>query len=257
MLPARTWRLSHAQYARAVEQFLGVTPDTSGFEPELDNGVFPNMAGSGIVGTALAHDYYDSAERIAAQLTPDALSRLNAGLPLTAANAQSFLGAAIRRAFRRPASPEDLAAYAELFEAEPASEGDPASPYRAVVRALLSSPYFLYRTELGSDPAQERFELTAYELASLLSFSLQGTPPSDALLAAADSGAITDAAQIATLLDTPLAAAQLERFLIEWLEIHDFDQLANDPGPFPDFAPHRHTDQARPGADVVLRIRAG
>src|SRR6187401_3216512 len=32
-LPARTWLLTPEQYARAVQSFLGVTPDVSGFDP--------------------------------------------------------------------------------------------------------------------------------------------------------------------------------------------------------------------------------
>ena len=47
-----------------------------------------------------------------------------------------------------------------------------------VVRTMLQSPHFLYRTELG--PAGE--PLTGYETASKLSFWLRGTTPSDALL---------------------------------------------------------------------------
>lgn len=238
-LPARTWRLSHAQYARAVQQFLGVIADNSSFQPELDNGVYPNMSGSGLVDAVLAHDYYDSAERIASQVPTHTLAQL-AGGPLTAASKAGFLSAAIRGAFRRPATSEDLQAYGELFDAEPDSEPDGSSPFRAVVRALLSSPHFLYRTELGSDPADAQFLLTPYELASFLSFSLQDSPPSAALLSAAESGEPTEvAAQIDALLDTPEATDQLTRFISQWLEIHRFDQLAKDTGPFPEFEAHK------------------
>jgi len=53
-----------------------------------------------------------------------------------------------------------------------------------VIRAMLQSPQFLYRSELG--PVGE--PLNAYELASKLSFWLLDTTPSDALLDAAAAG---------------------------------------------------------------------
>jgi hypothetical protein len=58
-----------------------------------------------------------------------------------------------------------------------------------VIRAMLSSPHFLYRTELG--PSGE--PLDGYEAASKLSFWLLGTTPSDALLDAAAAGDLDDA----------------------------------------------------------------
>jgi hypothetical protein len=239
-LSARTWRLSHAQYAEAVRSFVGVTPDTSGFEVELDNGIYPNMSGSGIVRAQLAQDYYDSADTLSAVLSEEQLAALIAGRPLQPSEQQAFVASAIRRAFRRPATPDDLAAYGEIFELSLSTpDSDTAAPFRAVIRALLASPYFLYRTEIGEDASQPKFKLTAYELASLLSFSALGSPPSETLLAAADSGELsTDgsvARHVAALLDSPEAAAQEQRFLGQWLEIHDFDALDKDATLFPDF----------------------
>jgi hypothetical protein len=50
--------------------------------------------------------------------------------------------------------------------------------------ALLQSPHFVYRSELGDDGAR----LSGYEVASKLSFLLRNTMPSDALLDAAGRG---------------------------------------------------------------------
>src|SRR5688500_4803483 len=36
-LPARTWKLTHAQYRKTVEALLGVSVDTADLEPDLDN----------------------------------------------------------------------------------------------------------------------------------------------------------------------------------------------------------------------------
>src|SRR5581483_11640033 len=57
---------------------------------------------------------------------------------------------------------------------------------------ILMSPSFLYRFEVGTpDPADAtRVVLTPLELATRLSFFLSGSTPSDALLAAAQSGGL-------------------------------------------------------------------
>ena len=255
-LPARTWRLSHAQYAQAVRSFLGVTVDTSGFEDEIDNSLFTNMSGSGLVRTALARDYYDSAETISSALSAEQIAALIPGQALGNDAKQPFVRAAIRRAFRRPATPDDLAAYAEIFDLGADASDDATSPFRAVIRALLTSPFFLYRTEIGGDPTRTRFSLSDHEFAALLSFSLLGTPPSEALLAAADSGELSEPArlaqQVSELLELPEAATQLRAFLAQWLEIHRFDKLEKDPTLFPDFAAARPLMNAEANAMLAL-----
>ncbi|HKU44327.1 MAG TPA: DUF1588 domain-containing protein, partial [Polyangiales bacterium] len=151
-----------------------------------------------------------------------------------------FLHSAIRRAFRRPPAPEDLEAYAALYELGRENDSDGTGPFRAVIRALLTSPYFLYRTELGRDPAQPSFELTQHELASLLSFSLLDGPPPAALLEAADAGQLADsraiARQLDLLLELPEASAAFQKFLLQWLKLHHFEDLLDkDPVMFPTY----------------------
>ena len=81
-----------------------------------------------------------------------------------------------------------------------------------VIRAMLQSPYFLYRTELGEDGAA----LSGYEVASKLSFWLLGTTPSDALLDAAGAGELDTAdgaVQVATqMLEQPAASETMREF---------------------------------------------
>ena len=52
---------------------------------------------------------------------------------------------------------------------------------------MLQSPYFLYRSELGTQ-AGGTFTLTPFEVATELAYLLTGTTPDDTLLAAADYG---------------------------------------------------------------------
>ncbi len=238
-LRARTWRLTHEEYARSLQALFGVAVDVSDLEPEIDNGVYPNMSASGLVRVTLATGYYTKAEQITNALTTQQLAQFVAGGALDATAKPVFLQTAIEKGFRRPATPEDLAAYGEIFDLGAPTMTDGTGGFRAVLRALVTSPNFLYRTEIGSDPAAASFTLTDYEVASLLSYSLVGMPPSAALLAAASRSELTNQAtlgsQVSALVDTPEAAAQLGRFESQWLKIHHFIEVDKDATVFPGF----------------------
>jgi len=234
-LQARTWKLTHEQYRLSILDFLGIdvpiVDDTgvSLLEPEIHSGVYRNMALSSFVSSALADDYFTIAESVSAQLGDAQLIALIPCGQIDAACRDDFLQNAIRRAFRRPASADDVTRFAALFElgqSHAATLADPAAGFRAVVRGLLTSPYFLYRTEIGADPAQQEFSLTAHEVASFLSYSILNAPPDAALLAAAESGQLADfgslSAAVQGLLAAPAAAAQLGEFMQEWLEVFEF-----------------------------------
>jgi hypothetical protein len=234
-LPGRTWKLTHEQYRRSVQSFLGVDVvlvDESGaprLEPEVTSGVFRNMALSGFVSVALAEDYQLLAEELSAGLGEAQFLALNPCGALDATCRDAFLQTAIARAFRRPASAEDLARFGGLFDIvaqHAAALSDPAAGFRAVIEGLLTSPYFLYRTEIGSDAAQPLFQLAGHEVASFLSFSILNEPPSTELLDAAARGELTDATLLAPavqqLLETPAAATQLSQFMHEWLDVVEF-----------------------------------
>jgi hypothetical protein len=91
-----------------------------------------------------------------------------------------------------------------------------------VMRAMLQSPFFLYRTEMGATGQP----LSGYEMAAKLSLWLRGTTPSDALLdSAAGPGRLDTADGAVTLATTMLAettaTAVMRRFHGELL---DFDR---------------------------------
>jgi len=109
-----------------------------------------------------------------------------------------------RKAFRTaiPDSDPRIAAYSGLFMAE-TSFADGAS---AVISAMLQSPYFLYRSEIGDVGASgTTIRLTPYEVASSLSYLLTGTTPDETLLKAADGVQGNDAAALAKMVDDQAA----------------------------------------------------
>jgi hypothetical protein len=239
-LPARTWKLTHAQYRKTVEALLGVSVDTADLEPDLDNGVYPNMSSSHFVRVSLARGYFQKAASLAERLTAAQLSALVPGGRVSVASKAAFLIRLLEQAFRRPATAEELTAYGGIFDLG-ASSGDAALGFRAVVRAVLTSPNFLYRTEIGADPAATDFSLSGHEVASLLSYSLLDAPPSAALLDAASATTLTADTALTTAVDellaTPEATTQLASFMSAWLKLYlfDSDEVNKDERRFPAF----------------------
>ena len=236
-LPARTWKLSHEQYAKSVQSLVGKVVSIADMEAEIDNGVYPNMSGSGLVRVALATDYYDQAKAVTDALSAAELGALVPGGQLAIASKAPFLASVVERAFRRPPAQDELDAYGAIFDLG-ASGGDAALGFRSVLRALLTSPYFLYRTEIGADATAKDFQLTNYEVATLLSYSLLDMPPTAELLGAASRGELTTASTLATavstLLATPEATAELLTFASQWLKVYKFETaLSVDEPPFP------------------------
>ncbi|MGK3994266.1 DUF1588 domain-containing protein [Sorangium sp. So ce1024] len=240
-LRARAWLLTPEEYGRSVRDLLGVTVDVSDMDPVPDNGIYPNMSTSGLVRVSLAEQYAAKAEAAVLALSDQQLRALIPCGKVDATCKADFLRTAIGKAFRRPATAEDLTSYGEVFDLAAAS-GDTALGFRWALKGLMSSPYFLYRTEIGapSDEASPSFRLTDHEIATFLSYSVLGAPPSEALVAAADRGELADPAllpgHIEQLLATPGAADQLGQFLVQWLRLHTFeDEVDKFEDVFPGF----------------------
>lgn len=127
-----------------------------------------------------------------------------------------------RRAFRRPLSAAEQGRLAQLVTSG-ASQSGLAHGLELGLRAVLSSPSFLYRSEIGAPGSGGKIELGEHELASALSYFFWGTMPDELLLGAADRGELKAPArrqaEATRLLADPRAAAGLKRFAAGWLGI--------------------------------------
>jgi hypothetical protein len=198
-----------------------IADPTTGLPPETRPEEYPFdlQADDGIVTLVHATEYLAAARRVADALG-DSVERLVPGADRT-----GFVRTFGRRVFRRPLSDAEVTRYASLADVET----DPNAQRRLIVRAMLASPSFLYRSEVGVvDGGTHR--LDGYEMASALSFTLLGTTPSDALLDAAARGELdTDegvrrAAE--AMLDDPRARATLGVFARQWLGLDAIGELA-------------------------------
>jgi hypothetical protein len=141
--------------------------------------------------------------------------------------------------FRRALTDTDRQRYLDAYDAEAAlAEGNEALEWTLV--AMLNSPYFLYRFELGTLTGDGVYQLSGEEIASALSYTFSESPPSEGLLQKARQGALDTAEARLTiarqLLDTPRGHAMVEHFGKKWLHYDDVRNLVKDDAVVPGFA---------------------
>jgi len=227
----RVLRLTNEQWTNSVQTVLGLTT-----APTLAENFQSSVTGLTDFSNnenALTDidnrgwsDYQSAAEALATQVTSDAaqLSKLYAG-----SDGPGFIAAVGRRVYRRPLVAAEKTAYQKLFDSGASLSGTRsafAKGASVVLEAMLQSPYFLYRTELGAANAP----LSAYEVAAKLSLFLRNSTPDDALLdAAAGPGKLDTAEGLADLakkmLDEPAAKSVMRRFHGEWLAFGKFAEI--------------------------------
>ena len=257
-------RLTYAQYANAIHALFGddvVVAPAASLEPDL------RQAGLVAIGASFAtisprgvEQYEKAAYDVAAQvLASDArkarvLPCVPSG-PTDDACARAFATTFGRRAWRRPLSADEVAAIAGVTTKAAASLGTFEQGLAYGLAALLQSPSFLFRPAIGEpDPKTPATRYTAYEMASRLAFFLWNAPPDDALLDAAEAGAlVTDeglAREATRLLASPRAHDGLRSFVSDWLGLGELDNLSKDATLFTYYTP----DLGKTAREETLRV---
>jgi hypothetical protein len=247
----RLARLSRLQWANSVRQLLRLD-DIADIEHNVSGDALINFdteADALFVTEQLRRQLEEAAEKLADRVVaePATLAALEVANPPTDAveRARSFVTNFGFRAFRRPLTDEEVSVHLDLFDQGPTfyPELDQfAAGASMVIQALLQSPHFLYRTELGvAAGASETVALNDFEIASKLAFALTNTMPSDELLAEAQAGGLRDKATIATrageLLDGPNGVDGIANFNAQVLRLGTYAGIERDPVAFPAFTP--------------------
>ena len=168
-------------------------------------------------------DYQSASEEVAQRVAgePTTLRKLYAGT-----DGAGFIASVGRRLFRRPLTAQEVARLQPLFDMGASSGGSFATGAELVLAAMLQSPHFLYRTELG--PAGT--PLSGYEMAAKLSLWLRNTSPDLTLLDAAERGDLATPQGIATvaskLLEEPVALQVMRQFHGQLLHLGRFSELS-------------------------------
>ena len=95
-----------------------------------------------------------------------------------------------RRAYRRPATKEDVVSLLKFVDMAQAEGQTGEQGIQLAIRAMLVSPHFLFRIEHDPDPTDSAkvHEISDIELASRLSYFLWSSMPDDVLLGLAETG---------------------------------------------------------------------
>jgi hypothetical protein len=144
----------------------------------------------------------------------------------------------LRRAYRRPPTPEELARLVKLVESVQASGEKWEAGIQQAIQATLCSPKFLFRVELDDRPqSSETQPLDEFQLASRLSYFLWSSMPDDELLdlAAKKELAANLSAQVRRMLADPKSAALVDNFALQWLQIKRLKSTSPDTTLFPQF----------------------
>ncbi len=235
-------RLNQTEYRNTTRDLLGTQLDPAANFPADDVSFgFDNISQVLSVSPLLFELYEQAAQGLAAEV-------LNTGIrdsivfcdPSLASCRSDVFRELASRAWRRPASEEEVTRLQSLFdvalnEGEGVEEG-----LELAIRGILLSPHFIYRPELADDPlsAQPRL-LNDYELASRLSYFLWSSMPDQTLFEAAANGSLRDetqlGAQVDRMLSDPKAQALVDNFAGQWLRIRSLEDHVPDYASFPEW----------------------
>ena len=174
-----------------------------------------------------------------------------AGARDEAACASKILSGLARLAYRRPVTSADVSGLLDFYREARAEGGSFDAGIRAALERLLVDPDFLYRIE--SEPSNvasgSSYRVPDLELASRLSFFLWSSIPDDALLQAAERGALKDPAelerQVRRMLADRRSSALVTNFAAQWLYQRNLRIAAPDFYHFPDWDDNLRLAMAR------------
>jgi mono/diheme cytochrome c family protein len=137
------------------------------------------------------------------------------------------------RAYRRPATDEEVARFARIYEIVSSDVHTLEAALRETLAMVLVSPDFLYHTVEGDAKARP------YVLASKLSYFLWGSMPDDELMRLAAEGQLDDAAVIETQVHRLIADERsgdfVQNFTMQWLSLAKMKTVPINRDLFPRF----------------------
>ena len=238
--------LTRYEYDNTVSALFGRPlgqSDAKSFPSENLVGWFENDAGSHKVSPLLLRKYMEASEAIALDVLAtdrQTLMGCDEATQTPEACARTMVQGLLPRAFRRPATSEEVDAFVARFEAALALHGYDLA-LEMTLGAILQSPQFLYRIELrepsmqgqgpqdgGMDPAEVEL-VGPYEMANRLSYFLWASMPDEALFEAAQRGELATVEQIQAQVDRMLpdakTAQMVREFHRQWLGLQGLDSI--------------------------------
>nr|BAO65793.1 hypothetical protein [uncultured bacterium] len=223
----RTLRLlTKLEYQRSVRDLVAYQPDvTSSLPDDFVSGAFVNNNTLTVDKTRYT-SYLANAERIAA----DVATRWNAVLSCTPSTscANTLVNTLGPRIFRRPLTTDEQTAYLNVANGTTGGR-TVAEGMEVALTAMLSSPQFLYRSEVGTLSSNGIYKLDGYEMATYMAYTFTGSTPSPTLLTAAGNGTLNTVTGIRSQASTLLSSANTKLLLTDlvnrWLLTEKIETL--------------------------------
>ena len=235
-------RLTGPEYIATVQATVGVDIASRAMEllpPDTRADGFNNTAYSLNVDLKHVDAYSQLARSIVQQM--DVLkfaARFKKGSRLTDNHMRDLISKMGKWVLRGPLTEDEVVLYRGISTTVASSGGNYKEAVSYIIEAMLQSPRFLYRVEShigdgSSNPA------SPYELASRFSYIVWGAPPSKELIAAAESGKLSDpkfARQlIQKMFKDPRAVQQSKEFIRQWINLPRLQNLRPNRKHFPNW----------------------
>jgi len=254
-------RLTRSQFRESVRSLLGdevVIPKLS--EPDtIESGLLSIGASSTTFSPRGVETLESTAYSIADQaIETGAYSSFLTCTPngtVDEACTSSFVETFGRLAWRRPLTTTEIEEVSAVATQSAQVLGDFNQGLVFAMAAILQSPYFLFRVELGpTNESEAQGEFGGLELASRLSYFLWNSTPDDELLSAAQSGALATRdglfEQATRLLEHENARQGLRNYFTEQFLLYKLDTNTKDPEIFE----HYHTELGANAREETLQL---
>lgn len=253
--PGMLRRLTRTQLRNALRDVFDVEIDVSQLDADTFTEGFATIGAGSVVTSQRGVEQYEAmAEDVVASVFSDptrrdALIGCTPSADVGDACVQSFVERVGRRMWRRPLTQEEVSRLTTLAQTAALELEDPVEGVRWATVALLTSPNFLYRAELGSTAASGELQFSSFEMASRLSFLLWNSVPDEALLDDAASGALDTIegvrAAASRMLDAPQGRQSIGAFAEEFMRLDRVATQAKDANLFPEYTPELQAAMAR------------
>jgi hypothetical protein len=144
----------------------------------------------------------------------------------------------LNRAYRRPATKEEIDRSVKLAELTEKETGKWEAGIQLAMQAVLVSPKFLFRIEANGKPDSiDPVPLDQYQLATRMSYFIWASMPDDQLFDLAKQGNLIEnlEPQVKRMLKDPKAKSLVESFVMQWLQLKRLSTVAPDQKLFPNF----------------------
>jgi len=246
-LPAPTLhRLTRSELTHSLQDLLGADVPIGQLEPDVSINGFSSIGASSVEVSPAGIDLHEQAVLAATGYVFADEARVQAQFGCTPASpSDSACSSRIvtqfgRRAFRRPLTEAEVARFTGLATSIGSADGSRLlTGVRYALAAILESPSFVYRVELGVPSAEDagRLKYTGFEMASRLAGIFWDSVPDDTLLDAADAGALATPEGVRAQAERLIADSKAERSLVvftrELFGTSHLDEAQKDDALFP------------------------